>query len=250
MKIGTAVILAAGLGTRMGQLGATIPKGLIRVGQRPIIEESIIRLISIGIDNVIVVTGHLHEQFTYLGSYFGTVVKLLYNPHYRNRGSMYSLYLTKDLIKADFLLLESDLVYETRALTLLTETPYKNAILLKRPMGLSDELFVEAENGLLKHLSKKKADLGSDIAGVFTGLFRFSAELFYSLITLAEEKFEASPKLAHGTFLKQANHLHDIYCLVEDGILCVEIDDQFHFDIAKKRIYPKILNKDGEKQSN
>ncbi len=48
MSVATAVILAAGRGTRLGPLGAIIPKGLIRLGPRPIIEESLERLISVG----------------------------------------------------------------------------------------------------------------------------------------------------------------------------------------------------------
>ena len=46
----TAVILAAGRGTRLGPRGKTMPKGFLRIGDRPIVEESIARLRMAGID--------------------------------------------------------------------------------------------------------------------------------------------------------------------------------------------------------
>ncbi|OAD22430.1 nucleotidyl transferase/aminotransferase, partial [Candidatus Thiomargarita nelsonii] len=54
----TAVILAAGLGSRLKALGTDKPKGFLKLGEKSIIEESIEHLHNSGICNIIIVTGH------------------------------------------------------------------------------------------------------------------------------------------------------------------------------------------------
>jgi len=57
-RITKAVILAAGMGLRMKEMGEEIPKGFIRLGGSPIIEHSLRALISCGIKEIMIVTGH------------------------------------------------------------------------------------------------------------------------------------------------------------------------------------------------
>ena len=59
----TAVILAAGQGTRLGEQGQFQPKGFLRLGRQTIIEESIARLQRAGIKRVIIATGHCRESY-------------------------------------------------------------------------------------------------------------------------------------------------------------------------------------------
>ena len=59
----SAIILAAGMGSRMRVLGKQIPKGYIRLGASVIIEESISHLVAVGIRHIVIVTGHLAEFF-------------------------------------------------------------------------------------------------------------------------------------------------------------------------------------------
>ncbi len=58
----TAVVLAAGRGTRMGALTADTPKPLLEVGGRPILERILLGLRAARIERVIVVTGHLGDR--------------------------------------------------------------------------------------------------------------------------------------------------------------------------------------------
>ena len=58
-----AVILAAGVGVRLKERGVMMPKGCLCLGENPIIEESILRLLAVGIKQIVIVTGHLAEQF-------------------------------------------------------------------------------------------------------------------------------------------------------------------------------------------
>jgi len=57
MPLTIAVILAAGMGVRLGALGQTIPKGFLQLGDQPIVAESIAQLHACGIERIIIVTG-------------------------------------------------------------------------------------------------------------------------------------------------------------------------------------------------
>ena len=116
-KIQVAVILAAGMGERLKEAGKTIPKGFLRLGKRPIIEESIDKLLRAGIKQIIIVTGHHFEYYERLKESYSGVIETIHNGLYGRSGSMYSLYCAKHRLMEDFLLLESDIVYEERAVS-------------------------------------------------------------------------------------------------------------------------------------
>ena len=101
----------------MNEVGRLAPKGLLRLGEKPIIEESIQRLLAVGIERIVIVTGHLAAQLDSLESSYRGFVELVHNPHFADSGSMYSLFCARDLVDDDFLLLEADLVYERRCLS-------------------------------------------------------------------------------------------------------------------------------------
>ena len=61
-----AILLAAGMGTRLRPLTLTTPKSLISVNGQPMLERQIEFLKEKGIDEIIVVTGYLNEKFEYL----------------------------------------------------------------------------------------------------------------------------------------------------------------------------------------
>ncbi|MGL5964313.1 MAG: sugar phosphate nucleotidyltransferase, partial [Fusobacteriaceae bacterium] len=61
-----AILLAAGMGTRLRPLTETIPKSLIKINGEPLLERQIRFLKEIGIDEIYVVTGYLKECFEYL----------------------------------------------------------------------------------------------------------------------------------------------------------------------------------------
>ena len=107
-----AVILAAGVGTRLKEEGKTKPKGFLHLGQRPIIQESIDKLLRAGIRQIIIVTGHHFKFYERLKESYPGIIETIYNSHYAGSGSMYSLYCARERLTEDFLLLESDIIYE------------------------------------------------------------------------------------------------------------------------------------------
>lgn len=117
-----AVILAAGMGTRLRPLTESIPKTLVPVLGEPIIERQIRFLKEAGVGDILVVTGYLHEKLEYLERAYG--VELVHNEMYDVHNNIYSMYLVRDHLGPTYVL-EGD-VYLTRNVFLdnVSETCY------------------------------------------------------------------------------------------------------------------------------
>src|SRR4051812_39755420 len=112
--INTAVILAAGLGSRIRECAGKLPKGLLMMDEKTMIERSISILIEEGFTKIYIGTGYKKEEYEKLALKYSQIT-CVYNPKYETTGSLFTLFQFKDYIKEDFVLLESDLVYESAA---------------------------------------------------------------------------------------------------------------------------------------
>ncbi|MGI9262625.1 MAG: NTP transferase domain-containing protein [Woeseiaceae bacterium] len=243
-SVKTAVILAAGMGTRLAAENRDRPKGFLRLGERPIIEESISRLRRVGIERVLIVTGHCHDYYDMLASGSAGTIQTIFNEKYRDSGSMYSLYCARGLMQDDFLLLESDLIYEQRALTSLINRSEIDCILLSDATNSGDEVFVETRDEMLVAMSKDKAKLAS-VTGELVGITRISKALFNVMISVAEDAFRSSLHYDYETdCLVEAAKLHPVHCHLEEDLAWGEIDDASHLARARSSVYPKILARD------
>ncbi len=101
-----AIILAAGMGTRLRPLTLTTPKALTVVNDKPLLERQIEFLKEKGIDDIIVVTGYLKEKFEYLKEKFG--VKLVNNDKYDIYNNIYTMYLVRKYL-GDSYVLDADI---------------------------------------------------------------------------------------------------------------------------------------------
>jgi 2-aminoethylphosphonate-pyruvate transaminase len=241
MKIQVAVILAAGMGVRLKEMGQSIPKGFLQFGNQPIIEESIERLQHCGIQKIIIVTGHLSEFYERLKERYSQVVTV-HNPQYAESGSLCSLYCARELVGSDFLLLESDLIYEQRALETVLAFPKDNVILLSGATNAGDEVYVKTAGETIVAMSKNKADLGEQIAGELVGISKISHPLFQRMLQQAELMFKSSLKVDYESDgLVAVAQSYPVYYTVITDLLWGEIDDKQHLLRAKKEIYPAIL---------
>lgn len=238
-KVRKAVVLAAGMGERLSSVIKDKPKGFIQFGEKPIIEESIEKLIYHNIERIVIITGYLsrfYEELAEKCDYITTIS----NEKYAVSGSMYSLYCARDLIGEDFLLLESDLIYEPKALKELLNVPERDAILVSGYTNAGDEVFVETRNNNLINMSKEKGRL-NNIAGELVGISKVSFDLYREMIALCQEEFKSNLMLDYETdgFVRAAKR-RQIYCHKVEHLIWCEIDDQRHYDNAKENVYPRI----------
>lgn len=101
-----AIILAAGMGTRLRPLTDNLPKGLVPVNGMPMVEKQVTFLKEAGINEIIIVTGYISEKFDYLADKYG--VKLIYNEKYDIYNNIYTMYLVREYLK-DAYVLEGDI---------------------------------------------------------------------------------------------------------------------------------------------
>jgi len=227
-----AVILAAGMGSRIREWHL-LPKGFICLGKQPIIQESVQALKQAGIHDILVVTG-------YAAHYYHTFAKenniaTTFNADYHRYGSLYSLYCAKDWITDDFLLLESDIIYEFKAIESILASPHRNVILLSGETCASDEVYVEAEHQKLIRMSKQKNQLDeAKIIGEFVGINKLSLSDYRQLINQLKQNpsiLQQGHYDEHG--IVTITHYTDVFCLKMGDLLWSEIDNYFQLNRAK-----------------
>ena len=236
MSISQAVILAAGMGTRLGQLGEAAPKGFIELDGEPIIRRSIAKLSRAGITRIVIATGHLSVFYLDLAAEFDGLVRTVHNDRYADSGSMYSLYLAQSDIDGPFLLLESDLIYEYRALDTLLRLDRDNALLLSGYTGAGDEVYVAADkHKQLTAMSKVRRSLPQQqIAGELVGISKISSGLYRAMCAWAETRFVGSLRVDYETDALVAMAADwPVFCHCVEDLLWSEIDDENHLRRAR-----------------
>ena len=137
-------------------------------------------------------------------------------------------------------MLESDLIYESRALDVLIGHEYSDAVLLSGPTGAGDEVFVEAPTGLLVNMSKDRSKLGS-VAGELVGISKISRGLFALLKHMAAEAFESTLQLDYETDgLVAAATSWEIACPAVSDLIWAEIDDPGQLERAREHVLPRL----------
>ena len=130
-RVTTALLLAAGSGNRLQPLTDSIPKCLIEINGRPILERLIDNLCDNGFKRLVIVVGYMHHCIRRLvNEYAGDLtIEFITNPLYQTTNNIYSLWLARNKIQELFLLVESDLVFESSQLEGLL---YPNKIAISR----------------------------------------------------------------------------------------------------------------------
>jgi 2-aminoethylphosphonate-pyruvate transaminase len=231
------------MGTRLKNLGKMAPKGFLRLGEKTIIEESFDKLHVCGIRRVILVTGHLSDMYDDLAGKSGGFAVTVKNEVFAESGSGYSFYAARSLLKPDegFLLLESDLIYEKRALDVLLEDSRPDIILLSGKTSSGDEVYVETRNGNLVAMAKDRTLLGPGIEGELVGISKISAGLYGAYCFAVENLFKKTLKVEYETGLTETAKTYPIPCRLVPDLAWAEIDDENHLARARDKVYRRTV---------
>jgi NDP-sugar pyrophosphorylase family protein len=130
-RVTTALLLAAGLGSRLHPLTQSMPKCLTSVNGVPILEQLVSCLDHHDFKRLVVVTGHFENCIQdFLGTQVGGItIDYVYSPLYATTNNIYSLWMAREIIREPFLLIESDLVFDV---SLLDDMLYPDRIAIAR----------------------------------------------------------------------------------------------------------------------
>ena len=127
----TALLLAAGSGSRLYPITQDMPKCLTVVNEVPILERLVDCLNQQGFKRLVVVTGHLENRIQeFLGNRASDmIIEYIHSPLYKTTNNIYSLWMAREFVNEPFLLIESDLVFHA---SLLDELLYPDRIAVSR----------------------------------------------------------------------------------------------------------------------
>lgn len=173
-----ALILAAGMATRLRPLTLDTPKCLLPVAGRTLLQRSIDALRAAGIDDFVIVTGYLNdkiERFVSTTYADGINVRFIHNPLYATTNNIYSLWLARPEAEGhDVLLLDSDLLYDPQIITrVLTDTAPNVLTVIRHPLGEEEMKVVVDVDGQITELSKTCNP--ADALGESLGIEKMSA---------------------------------------------------------------------------
>ncbi len=166
----------------------------------------------------------------------GVAVEVVHNPRFADSGSLYSLACARERITEDCLVVESDLVYESRALDAALQSPRADVVVVSGPTGSGDEVYVSAQRERITRISKDPANAPSSV-GELVGISRVSRALFERMVVLAD----ADPSAEYETGgLARIARDYPVYCTRIADLVWAEIDTPAHFERVQSLIYPKL----------
>lgn len=144
-----AIILAAGMGKRLGEYTKNNTKCMVPVNGTPLIDRMMRQLSTLQLKRVVIVIGYQGQKLKeHLGSeQYGLQIEYVENPIFDKTNNIYSLALAKpQLQEDDTLLIESDLICEDGILQQLVDNPYPNLALVAKYESWMDGTMVRIDN--------------------------------------------------------------------------------------------------------
>lgn len=236
--IRTTVILAAGLGTRFGEETEFKPKGFISFKGRPMVKLAIETMIEVGIEKIIIGTGYHKEWYEALENEYVTKVQCVFSPRFAETNSMYTLWNCRRAIgEDDFLLFESDLVFEKRAVTELINCAFDSAMLITPVTKFQDQYYVQMnEKSELINCSINKEEIAP--SGELVGIHKISNEFYKLLCSEYEKIINEKPKLGYEfQLLDVSRRIKPMHVLKLEDLRWYEIDDVHDLQYAEENIH-------------
>ena len=239
-----AIILAAGMGRRLGEYTKDNTKCMLPVNGVRLIDRTLSQLSKLQLNRVVIVVGYQGQNLiNYIGDrYVGQLnIEFVENPIYDKTNNIYSLALAKDKLQEDdTLLIESDLIFDDGMFKLLTDNPYPNLALVAKYETWMDGTMVriDSENNIVNFVPKAAFDYNeTDNYYKTVNIYKFSREFSqtkyvpfleaYSKAVGNNEYYENVLRII--SFLNS----HDLKALPITTEKWYEIDDKQDLDIAE-----------------
>jgi len=235
-----AIILAAGVGSRIRPLTDNCPKSLLEVGGNTILEMMISHIQDCGINVVVFVLGYLQEQIKdYVKVNFPDLkAHFVINDRYAETNTGFSLMLTEDFIKdSTFIKFDADVVFDIEILKKLIECEYVNCLCIDKNINLDAEeikVIIDDQNMVLK---ASKTVNAKDAIGESIGIEKIDGQtaglLFSALKTMMKDE-DNHQEYYEAAYERLIEKDVPFYALDISGLKWVEIDTKEDFATAIK----------------
>ena len=178
-----AIILAAGMGRRLGDLTKDNTKCMVKVNGTTLIDRLLSQLSQLELNRVVIVVGYEGEKLkAHIGTRYDEALRIEYvcNPVFDKTNNIYSLALAKEQLQEDdTLLIESDLIFDDAMFPLLLNDPYPNLALVAKYQTWMDGTMVRIdEDNNIVNFVPKKAFKYTDVDSYYktVNIYKFSKE--------------------------------------------------------------------------
>ncbi|MDA9561383.1 phosphocholine cytidylyltransferase family protein [Gammaproteobacteria bacterium] len=235
-----AIILAAGVGSRIRPLTDNCPKSLLKINGKTILEMMLSHIKTCGINEVIFVLGYLQDQIKdYVKTQFpDLIVQFITNEKYEVTNTGYSLMLTKDFVKnSTFIKFDADVVFDINILKTLIASEYDNCLCIDKNINLDAEeikVIIKDDNRVVK-ASKTVNPL--DAIGESIGIEKISGETAHTLfndLELMMKDEEYHQEYYEAAYERLIEKDVPFYALDISGLRWTEIDTKEDFMLAGK----------------
>ncbi|MBL4589968.1 MAG: phosphocholine cytidylyltransferase family protein [Alphaproteobacteria bacterium] len=200
-----AIILAAGMGSRIRPLTDNCPKALLRIDGKTILEMMLSHIRDCGIKDVVFVLGYLQEQIKdYVSVNFSDLnTQFITNEKFKETNTGFSLMLAMEAIEDEnFVKFDADVVFDKEILKKLIECEHENCLCIDKNINLDAEeikVIIDNQNRVVK---ASKTVNPKDAMGESIGIEKISAET--ANILLAELKIMMEDKQNHQEYYEAA----------------------------------------------
>ena len=238
-----AIILAAGMGKRLGKYTEHNTKCMVPVNGTPLIDRMLTQLNKLNLNRVVIVVGYEGKKLMdYLGNKYDNLkIEYATNPVYDKTNNIYSLALVKQQLQEDdTLLVESDLIFDDGIFEMLLDNPYPNLALVSKYETWMDGTMVriDEDNNIVNFITKDAFKYGETGNYYKTmNIYKFSKDFSatkyvpfldaYCKVVGNNEYYENVLRII--SFLNS----HELKALPVSGKKWYEIDDKQDLDIAE-----------------
>lgn len=239
-----AIILAAGMGKRLGEYTADNTKCMVPVNGVRLIDRTLGQLARLNLKRVIIVVGYEGQKLMdHIGNRYDGQLKIEYvdNPIYDKTNNIYSLALAKDkMVEDDTLLIESDLIFEDGMFDLLLNNTFPNlALVAKYETWMDGTMVCIDEDCNIVNFVPKSAFRYADVDKYYktVNIYKFSREFSQNRYVPFLEAYMKSVGLNeyYENVLRIISFLnsHELKALPITSEKWYEIDDKQDLDIAE-----------------
>lgn len=222
-----AIILAAGVARRLYPLTSELPKCMLEVCGKPIMEYQVDALRNQGIKDINVVVGYHREKIEdYLYQSFPELsFNFVINHHFFETNTAYSLSLCGEVLRnSEVLLMNGDVLYPRELLARILESEHKSVLAVEvKPCGKEEVKVIEGENGKITSIGKELIEENS--LGEFIGVARFSSGFSRVLADSLDKLVDAGGRADYfEAGIEPLLADHPVFYSDVSDLPCIEID--------------------------